>query len=120
MSEQDPARFGRRNLLKAFAALPAAAAAPAVLANIPSVPQGFDEAFDVIVVGSGFAGLAAAAAAAEKGAQVLVIEKMPIPGGNSLLSGGMMAIPGSKGRAGHQRQPAGIGSRHDPHRTGAR
>ena len=96
MSEQDPARFGRRNLLKAFAALPAAAAAPAVLANIPSVPQGFDEAFDVIVVGSGFAGLAAAAAAAEKGAQVLVIEKMPIPGGNSLLSGGMMAIPGSK------------------------
>lgn len=36
----------------------------------------FDEEYDVIVIGSGFAGLAAAAKAAERGYQVLVLEKM--------------------------------------------
>lgn len=54
----------------------------------------FDRRFEVIVVGSGFAGLAAALSAAEKGAKVLVVEKMNFIGGNSIMSGGMMAIPG--------------------------
>lgn len=52
--------------------------------------------YDVLVVGSGFAGLAAAIAAAERGAKVAVLEKMLVPGGNSARSGGMMAIPGSE------------------------
>lgn len=51
--------------------------------------------YDVIVVGSGFAGLAAAISAAENGAKVAVLEKMQVAGGNSSRSGGMMAIPGS-------------------------
>ena len=51
----------------------------------------YDEMTDVLIVGSGFAGMAAALAAAEKGVKVKVIEKMAFLGGNSSLSGGMMA-----------------------------
>lgn len=43
---------------------------------------------DVIIVGGGGAGLAAAAASQE-GAEVIVLEKMSILGGNTLLSGGV-------------------------------
>jgi urocanate reductase len=51
-------------------------------------PEIWDEEIDVAVVGSGFAGLAAAAEAAGIGADVLVLEKMRRYGGNSLISGG--------------------------------
>ena len=44
--------------------------------------------FDVIVVGYGFAGGAAAIAAADAGASVLLLEKMPQPGGISITAGG--------------------------------
>ncbi|HEY1967988.1 MAG TPA: FAD-dependent oxidoreductase [Pseudonocardia sp.] len=46
--------------------------------------------FDVVVVGSGFAGLAAALEAAAAGASVLVAESEPQPGGSSALSGGIV------------------------------
>ena len=47
---------------------------------------------DVVVVGAGGAGLTAAAQAAENSAKVIVVEKMPIVGGNSLkATGGMNA-----------------------------
>ncbi len=55
----------------------------------------FDEAYDVVVVGTGFAGLSAAIEAREAGCSVLVIEKMRVPGGNSAISGGMFAVVGS-------------------------
>lgn len=55
----------------------------------------FDEVFDVIVVGSGFAGLSAAIEARNAGCSVLVIEKMRVPGGNSALSGGLIAVANS-------------------------
>jgi succinate dehydrogenase/fumarate reductase flavoprotein subunit len=48
----------------------------------------FDETYDVIVVGYGFAGGAAAIEAADQGASVLLIEKMPDPGGISICAGG--------------------------------
>jgi fumarate reductase flavoprotein subunit len=48
----------------------------------------WDETADVIVIGSGFAGMAAAAEARENGASVLVLEKMPYYGGNSKIAGG--------------------------------
>jgi succinate dehydrogenase/fumarate reductase flavoprotein subunit len=41
----------------------------------------FDESFDVIVIGFGFGGAATAIEAHDRGAQVLLIEKMPHPGG---------------------------------------
>ena len=43
---------------------------------------------DVVVVGAGGAGMAAAIEAAKGGANVLVVEKMPEIGGNTLISGG--------------------------------
>ena len=48
---------------------------------------------DIIVIGSGFAGLAAAIEAAEAGAAVQVLEKMMAPGGNSVISDGGIAAP---------------------------
>lgn len=50
---------------------------------------------DVIVIGGGGAGLTAAIAAADNGASVIVLEKMPIQGGNTLISGGEYAAPGN-------------------------
>lgn len=46
---------------------------------------------DVIVIGAGAAGLSAAIAAAEAGASVVVVEKQPEVGGNTLISGGYFA-----------------------------
>lgn len=43
---------------------------------------------DVIVVGAGGAGLAAAVSAAEEGASVIIIEKNPYIGGNTVRTGG--------------------------------
>ncbi len=43
-----------------------------------------DAGYDVVVVGSGGAGLTAAIQASEQGARVLIVEKMPVPGGNTL------------------------------------
>lgn len=45
---------------------------------------------DVVVVGAGGAGLAAAVQAHQCGARVIVIEKMPKVGGNTILSGGAL------------------------------
>ncbi len=49
--------------------------------------------YDVIIIGSGFAGLSAAIEAAEAGADVMVLEKMKAPGGNSVISDGGIAAP---------------------------
>ncbi|MDO5046784.1 flavocytochrome c [Campylobacter sp.] len=56
----------------------------------------FDEEFDVVVIGSGFAGLAAGVKAAERGKKVLILEKMGRVGGNSAINGGVMAVPMNK------------------------
>lgn len=51
------------------------------------------EEFDVLVIGSGFAGLAAAIEAAQLGSSVLVIEKNRSTGGNSRINDGGIAAP---------------------------
>ncbi len=48
------------------------------------------ERTDIIVIGSGGAGLAAAVAAREQGASVILLEKEPIAGGNTKLAAGGM------------------------------
>jgi flavocytochrome c len=48
---------------------------------------------DVIVVGSGYAGMAAAIEASLKGGTVIVLEEMKAIGGNSILSDGGIAAP---------------------------
>ncbi|SHH96669.1 flavocytochrome c [Desulfofustis glycolicus] len=55
----------------------------------------WDLEYDVVVVGSGFAGLATALEAHEGGATVIVLEKMHAPGGNSSISGGLVAAAAS-------------------------
>ncbi len=49
--------------------------------------------YDVIVIGAGGAGLTAAISAKEAGANVIVLEKMGVIGGNTAISGGEMAAP---------------------------
>ncbi|MDR3672060.1 MAG: flavocytochrome c [Holophaga sp.] len=48
---------------------------------------------EVLVVGSGGAGLAAAVSASAKGAKVLVLEKLPVMGGHTIISGGSVNAP---------------------------
>jgi fumarate reductase flavoprotein subunit len=57
--------------------------------------SGNAKTFDVVVVGSGAAGLSAAIEAADAGAKVAVIEKLPMVGGSTLLSGGYVYGTGS-------------------------
>lgn len=52
----------------------------------------YDEEFDIVVVGYGFAGGAAAIEAADLGASVALVEKMPDPGGISICAGGGLRI----------------------------
>ena len=53
----------------------------------------WDRRVDVIVVGTGAAGLAAAIAAHDGGAEVLVLEKADMIGGTTGVSGGMPWVP---------------------------
>jgi urocanate reductase len=48
----------------------------------------WDDETDVVIVGTGFAGLAAAIAALDAGVEVIVLEKARSPGGNSIISAG--------------------------------
>lgn len=54
-------------------------------------PAQWDDTVDVVVIGGGFAGLSAAYTAATNGASVVLIEKMPFVGGNSIINGGVYA-----------------------------
>ena len=60
------------------------------------IPKTWDETYDVVVIGSGFAGFAAAIEAKNAGAEVVIIEKMPLHGGNSIINGGDFAAAGTK------------------------
>lgn len=52
------------------------------------------ERCDVVVIGAGGSGLTSALSAAESGAKVVVVEKMPFIGGNTVLATGfMLGVP---------------------------
>ena len=85
----------RRNLLKAGAAAAAGIMASAAAnAGIPAAKvEKYDEEYDVVIIGSGFAGMACALKAGRAGKKVLMLEKMPVVGGNSAICGGNVACP---------------------------
>ncbi|WP_459548992.1 3-oxosteroid 1-dehydrogenase [Nocardia sp. X0981] len=55
-----------------------------------------DREYDVVVVGSGAAGMTAALTAAHNGLSVVILEKAPYYGGSTARSGGGVWIPGNK------------------------
>ena len=59
----------------------------------------WDETFDVVVVGYGFAGGAAAIEANDRGARVLLVEKNCDPGGTSICSAGGIRVARDAGAA---------------------
>ena len=67
---------------------------PAALTAAPAAEEVAKEAkemtADVVVVGAGMAGMTAALAAKEAGADVILIDKMAVPGGTTNLAGGIL------------------------------
>ncbi len=51
------------------------------------------ETYDIVIAGSGAGGLAAAITAKLSGLKPLLIEKTPLIGGSSVLSGGILWMP---------------------------
>lgn len=97
MAENTPRTFNRRNMMLAAGASAGLAGLAGVTraeaALLPDAPR--TEEFDVVVIGSGMAGCAAALAAVSAGARAVVIEKASEGrmGGNSMLAGGSFAVP---------------------------
>ena len=59
-------------------------------------PQNIQLTADVVIVGGGGAGLAAAVQASQMGASVIVLEKMSMLGGNTVIIGGIVNIAGTE------------------------
>jgi succinate dehydrogenase/fumarate reductase flavoprotein subunit len=96
-----PVDAGRRAfILGAGGGLLAAGAADVLAAGASSTGNAsgddWDRVTDVLVIGSGAAGFSAALFAREAGAQVLMLEKGPVPGGTTLRSGGVHYIPNNR------------------------
>ncbi|HLZ18906.1 MAG TPA: FAD-dependent oxidoreductase [Smithellaceae bacterium] len=89
-------RLSRRDFIKTTAI---AGAAAGVLSLYPEraeaipIPKKWDKTADVVIVGTGYSGLAAAIVSRQLGMKVLILEKMPVAGGNSVIAhGGANAV----------------------------
>lgn len=101
-SENESKIVSRRTFLKKTAAISVGTVAAATLmgctptqsADVPN----WDKEVDVIVIGGGGAGLAAAISASKAGAgkSVLILEKAPVVGGSTSLSGGVIQAAGTE------------------------
>ena len=88
-SKENRMTFNRRTFLVGGAASAVASISTLALAANPcSTPTSWNKTYDVIVIGSGGTGLSASIVAKEIGANTVVLEKLSIPGGNTMVSGG--------------------------------
>lgn len=90
------ADMSRRSFVKMGAAASAGILAfgstAATAAAIDNKSVKYDEEYDVVIIGSGYAAMAAGVTAAEKGLKVCVVEKMGRVGGNSVINGGLLSV----------------------------
>ena len=90
--------LSRRNFIKGAAIGTGATllgSASNVFATSNTIPPKWDLTTDVLVIGFGGAGASAAIEAHDAGAKVLVLEKMPMGGGSTTLSGGIIYAAGT-------------------------
>ena len=80
----------RRDVLRLVAA--SAIAKPSIVL----AAAGQNTKADIVVIGAGGAGYSAAVTAHDAGAKVIVLEKMPITGGNTQIASGGMNAAGTK------------------------
>lgn len=90
--------FSRRDFVKLSAAGVGTAALFTGLVPgdaFAKLPKKWDAEADVVAVGAGGAGWAAAVQATSQGKSVIVLEKMPVMGGSSAICGGALAFAGT-------------------------
>lgn len=94
--------LSRRGFLKGAAVLAAGAAVAGVAgcskadaATESWMPEKWDAETDMVAIGAGGAGLAAAVEAGDQGMSIIVLEHQPMVGGNSAICNGGMCCPGS-------------------------
>src|SRR5258708_24994343 len=100
-NRRDQNGFSRRDFIKATAAGAGAAALTGVGAEEAQAqgrPGHWDKEADVVVIGAGAPGLAAAIQAIEGGASVILIDVNTDVGGHAILSGGNVALGGGTSR----------------------
>jgi flavocytochrome c len=87
--------LGRRRFVKGVGAAGIAGlAGPMLVGAARASETNWDESYDLVIIGSGFAGLAAGIVARQNGVErVAIFEKMPYFGGNSAINGGLFAAP---------------------------
>ncbi len=97
MEKKNEFQTDRRKFLVGMGMAGAATlAAPALNAVAGESDAKWDEEHELVIIGSGFTGLAAAIEAKKLGAKdVVVFDKMPYFGGNSTFNGGLFAVPNS-------------------------
>ena len=88
------AGISRRSLLAGLGATAAATVASGTAALPRSAVKSWDMTTDVLVAGSGAAGVSAAIEARQAGASVLLVESLPRFGGSSAMSGGVVYAGG--------------------------
>ena len=99
MEEKKQQILSRRRFLKGAAVGAGAIALTGVATNqshSAPIPKKWDMVTDVVVIGYGGAGACAALESARAGASVLLLEKTEVPGGSTMLSGGIVYAAGTK------------------------
>ena len=95
MDEASKPSISRRKFIGSSAAVAATAVAgnqllfPKALHGV-STPSKWDREADVVIIGTGYSGLAAAIEAFDAGSSVIVLEKNPFIGGNSIIASGAL------------------------------